>query len=198
MTTTTNPETIPKDFTTHLLSSNRILALLGAGLSASSGLPTFRGAGGIWRANDATSLATPEAFHANPSLVWQFYSYRRHQALKAQPNAAHYALAELARKKPNDEFLTISQNVDGLSQRAGHKRGQGGLELLHGSLFETRCTGFECDFVDEEDLRDPIVEALRLEDGGEDISSAEVPLKEVGVNELPHCPKCHEELLRPG
>lgn len=120
-------------------------------------------------------------------------------ALKAQPNAAHYALAALAQKKAQGEFLTISQNVDGLSQRAGHRRGEeGGLELLHGSLFEVRCTGFECDFVDAGDFRDPICEALRLEDDEGDISNAEVPLKEVPVEELPHCPKCKEHWLRPG
>jgi NAD-dependent deacetylase sirtuin 5 len=98
-------------FTTHLQSSKRILALVGAGLSASSGLPTFRGAGGLWRTHDATSLATPDAFDADPALVWQFYSYRRHMALKAQPNRAHFALAELARRNP--AFMTLSQNVDG-------------------------------------------------------------------------------------
>ena len=92
--------------------STRILALLGAGLSASSGLPTFRGAGGLWRTHDAVQLATPEAFQADPGLVWQFYSYRRHMALKAKPNPAHYALAELARKR--EGFLTLSQNVDGM------------------------------------------------------------------------------------
>jgi NAD-dependent SIR2 family protein deacetylase len=100
-----------KDFQRHLESSDRILALLGAGLSASSGLPTFRGAGGMWKNHQATSLATPEAFEDDPGLVWQFYSYRRHMALNAKPNPAHYALAELARKKPN--FITLSQNVDG-------------------------------------------------------------------------------------
>jgi NAD-dependent SIR2 family protein deacetylase len=65
----------------------------------------------MWRTHDATSLATPQAFERNPGLVWQFYSYRRHMALKAKPNPAHYALAELARKKEN--FITLSQNVDG-------------------------------------------------------------------------------------
>lgn len=98
-------------FSAHLKSSNRILALCGAGLSASSGLPTFRGAGGFWRKHDATKLATPEAFESSPSLVWQFYSYRRHMALNVKPNAAHYALAELAREK--EGFLTLTQNVDG-------------------------------------------------------------------------------------
>jgi hypothetical protein len=100
-----------ESFQEHLNKSTRILALLGAGLSASSGLPTFRGAGGMWRTHDATALATPEAFERDPGLVWQFYSYRRHMALKAKPNPAHYALAELARKRK--DFITLSQNVDG-------------------------------------------------------------------------------------
>ena len=119
-----------ESFVEHLHKSYRILALCGAGLSASSGLPTFRGAGGIWRNHDgkvrnvgmifhvqrliscsATSLATPEAFEDDPALVWQFYSYRRHMALNAQPNPAHFALAKLARKR--SEFITITQNVDG-------------------------------------------------------------------------------------
>jgi NAD-dependent deacetylase sirtuin 5 len=110
------PASIPRadieSFQANLVKSKKVLALLGAGLSASSGLPTFRGAGGIWRTHTATVLATPEAFEENPGLVWQFYSYRRHMALKAQPNPAHYALAELAKKK-GDDFQTLSQNVDG-------------------------------------------------------------------------------------
>ena len=104
----------PKDlesFQNHLRYSDRVLALCGAGLSAASGLPTFRGAGGLWRSYDAVSLATPEAFAEDPGLVWQFYSYRRHMALQAQPNPAHYALAQLARRKKG--FLTLTQNVDG-------------------------------------------------------------------------------------
>ena len=104
----------PKDlesFQNHLRYSDRVLALCGAGLSAASGLPTFRGAGGLWRSYDAVSLATPEAFDDDPGLVWQFYSYRRHMALQAEPNPAHYALAQLARRKKG--FLTLSQNVDG-------------------------------------------------------------------------------------
>lgn len=102
--------------------SNRVLALLGAGLSASSGLPTFRGAGGLWRNHDAVALATPEAFSSDPALVWQFYSFRRHMALQAQPNKAHYALAEYAMKNRN--FITLSQNVDGEARdRASPTRG---------------------------------------------------------------------------
>lgn len=106
------PQKDLESFQAHLNQSTRILALLGAGLSASSGLPTFRGAGGLWRTHDAVQLATPEAFGRDPGLVWQFYSYRRHKALQAKPNPAHYALAELARKK--EGFMTLSQNVDGI------------------------------------------------------------------------------------
>jgi NAD-dependent SIR2 family protein deacetylase len=93
------PSTDIQSFTEYLKGCRRILALLGAGISAASGLPTFRGVGGLWRQYD------------HPGLVWQFYSYRRHMALQAQPNKAHYALAELARK--NKDFITLSQNVDG-------------------------------------------------------------------------------------
>ncbi|KAL5000144.1 DHS-like NAD/FAD-binding domain-containing protein [Aspergillus recurvatus] len=147
-----------KSFQEYLKGSKRIMALLGAGLSASSGLPTFRGAGGLWRSYDATELATPEAFEANPDLVWQFYSYRRHMALKAEPNKAHYALAELAKR--NREFITLSQNVDGLSQRADHPPEQ--LHLLHGNLFTVKCTSFYCKYTRENDFTDPIVPALAL------------------------------------
>lgn len=107
-----------ESFKRHLRYSDRILALCGAGLSAASGLPTFRGAGGLWRSYDATFLATPEAFSRNPGLVWQFYSYRRHMALQVEPNPAHYALAELARRKRG--FLTLSQNVDGMYSPREH------------------------------------------------------------------------------
>jgi len=96
-----------------LTSSKRIMALCGAGLSAASGLGTFRGAGGMWRNHRATSLATPEAFENDPGLVWLFYSYRRHKALQAKPNAGHYALTELSKKLP--DFITLTQNVDGMN-----------------------------------------------------------------------------------
>ena len=112
MSSSTIPSADLESFSNHLKRSNNILALLGAGLSASSGLPTFRGAAGLWRSQDAASLGRPVAFAEDPALVWQFYSYRRHMALQAQPNPAHYALAELARR--NKKFITLSQNVDGM------------------------------------------------------------------------------------
>jgi NAD-dependent deacetylase sirtuin 5 len=94
-----------------LKSSKRVLALCGAGLSAASGLDTFRGAGGMWRNHDAKTLATPQAFRRDPGLVWLFYSYRRYKALQAAPNPGHYALTELSKKMPG--FITLTQNVDG-------------------------------------------------------------------------------------
>ncbi|KAJ5702238.1 SIR2 family histone deacetylase [Penicillium malachiteum] len=206
-----------QSFTEHLKSCRRIVALLGAGISASSGLPTFRGAGGLWRSFDATSLATPGAFKSNPGLVWQFYSYRRHMALQADPNRAHYALAELSRRNP--DCITLSQNVDGaeyrLSQRAQHPAGQ--LHLLHGTLFDVKCTSFHCDYTRKDDYTDPIVPALDIpkkrmnfpssaEKDGEsdtdagtdlDISDAQVPIPDLTPADLPQCPKCNG-LLRPG
>ncbi|KAI9806550.1 MAG: hypothetical protein M1833_003737 [Piccolia ochrophora] len=199
-------------FVAHLKSSTRILALLGAGLSASSGLPTFRGAGGLWRTYDCMQLATPEAFHADPALVWRFYSYRRHKALQAKPNKAHLALAELARRK--DGFMTLSQNVDGLSQRANHPPSQ--LSLLHGSLFNVKCTSFYCDYVEQNNFVDPIVPSLAIpklssgedvstktpardeKDASEvDLSNEETSMPDIHIRDLPHCPKCKTGLLRP-
>ncbi|KAF1813418.1 NAD-dependent deacetylase-like protein sirtuin-5 [Eremomyces bilateralis CBS 781.70] len=195
-----------ESFAQHLAQSKRVLALLGAGLSASSGLPTFRGAGGLWRTHEATQLATPEAFEADPGLVWQFYSYRRHMSLGARPNRAHYALAEYAKRNP--EFITLSQNVDGLSQRAGHPSES--LHLLHGNLFTVKCTSFYCGYT-ADDTTDPIVPALAIPTSGDDptttsalhardldIADAAIALPEVPLQALPHCPKCKDGMLRPG
>ncbi|KAK9369306.1 DHS-like NAD/FAD-binding domain-containing protein [Lipomyces kononenkoae] len=175
-------------FHAYLRSSKRILALVGAGLSASSGLPTFRGAGGLWRNHDAMELATPEAFSNDPSLVWQFYSARREAALRAIPNKAHYALAELARRVP--EFLTLTQNVDGLSTRANHPPNQ--LLHLHGSLFSLKCTSFYCDFQEENNFTHPLTPELAV------ASETSVPYAHILQSGLPHCPKCRTGLLRPG
>jgi NAD+-dependent protein deacetylase sirtuin 5 len=166
MAAKSKPQVVPsKDlasFTEHLQGSTRIMALLGAGLSAASGLPTFRGAGGMWRTYDSVSLASPKAFCIDPGLVWQFYSYRRHMALNAKPNRAHLALAELANRRPG--FLTLSQNVDGLSPRAGHPAKQ--LKLLHGSLYDIKC--FDCDYIRKDDFSDPVAPVLAMpEDASE-------------------------------
>lgn len=196
----TGPDAVV-DFQNYLQKSTRVMCLLGAGLSAASGLPTFRGAGGLWRSHDAVSLATPEAFALDPALVWRFYCYRRKMALSVQPNAAHFALAELARRMPG--FIALSQNVDHLSPRAGHPREN--LHLLHGTLFEVKCNDYRCGYV-AENFDEPISPALYIPDGQDptsteararDISDAAVPLPDIALEDLPHCPKCRKHLLRP-
>jgi NAD-dependent deacetylase len=107
----------------------------GAGISAESGLATFRGDGGLWEGHRVEDVATPEGFAADPGLVWRFYSARRRAALAARPNPAHRALAHLERRL-GDRFLLVTQNVDGLHLRAGSER----LIEIHGSLFRTRCS----------------------------------------------------------
>ncbi|KAK3401597.1 DHS-like NAD/FAD-binding domain-containing protein [Sordaria brevicollis] len=190
-----------------LASANRILAICGAGLSAASGLPTFRGAGGLWRNYEATDLATPEAFAEDPGLVWLFYAYRRHMALQVQPNAGHYALAELAKKNPN--VLCLTQNVDNLSPRAGHPPSQ--LRTLHGSLFTLKCSSPRCDYVDPNNTADPLCPALAPASVNPPDPSqpAKIPLLDpshplpaIPPSSLPQCPRCQESgkssLLRPG
>ncbi|KAL1870147.1 hypothetical protein Daus18300_005211 [Diaporthe australafricana] len=191
-----------EDFQALIKSSNRILALCGAGLSAASGLPTFRGAGGLWRNHEPTSLATPEAFEEDPALVWLFYAWRRHMCLKAQPNEGHYALAELAKKKEN--FICLTQNVDGLSNRAGHPTDR--LHLLHGSILDLKCFD-SCQYVEKDNLSDPLCPALEAassvntapdQAGKLPLLDPSVPVPDINVKDLPHCPSCKKALLRPG
>jgi NAD-dependent deacetylase len=118
---------------------DRLFVLTGAGVSAESGLPTFRGAGGIWRGYPATQVATPEAFHADPLLVWQFYSMRRRKHREVRPNPAHFALAELERWL-GDRFFLCTQNVDSLHEEAGSQR----VLHMHGRLMMTRCSRAAC------------------------------------------------------
>src|SRR3954469_4533715 len=99
--------------------AGHVAVLTGAGVSAESGIPTFRGLGGLWRGRDPMSLATPEAFAADPELVWEFYNWRRAIVRRAEPNPAHLALAELERRV--GRLTLITQNVDRLHQRAGSR-----------------------------------------------------------------------------
>ena len=116
-----------------LKSAKSLFVLTGAGVSAESGIPTFRGPQGLWKNYSATELATPQAFKKNPALVWEWYQWRQDLISNAKPNPAHYALAELERIIPH--FLLLTQNVDGLHQRAGSKN----ILELHGNIFRTRC-----------------------------------------------------------
>ena len=115
----------------------RLLVLTGAGVSAESGVPTFRDANGLWENHAIEEVATPEGFEANPELVWRFYSERRRKAKTVAPNPGHTALAE-AEERMGERFLLVTQNIDGLHQRAGSRR----VLEIHGSLFRTRC--FDC------------------------------------------------------
>ncbi len=119
-----------------------IAVLTGAGISAESGIPTFRGAGGLWRKYRSENLATPEAFARDPQLIWQWYDWRRSVIATAEPNAGHRALAELERRSPR--FTLVTQNVDGLHDRAGSRR----LLKIHGDIWTLRCTGCKREWTD--------------------------------------------------
>jgi NAD-dependent deacetylase len=109
-----------------------ITVLTGAGVSAASGIPTFRGADGLWKKVRAETLATPEAFEQDPRLVWEWYDWRRGMIRDARPNPAHEVLARWTRER---RATVITQNVDGLHERAGAER----LIRLHGSIWHVRC-----------------------------------------------------------
>jgi NAD-dependent deacetylase len=152
------------------LKDSRIFVITGAGISAESGIPTFRGAGGLWRNFDPAKLATEQAFRRDPELVWTWYRERRRNILDAQPNAAHVAVVELAARAR--EFLLLTQNVDDLHARAqwnGRSLAPEQLVQIHGDIFITRCS--RCDHRERD---------LSHETG------------EVGK-----CPRCGQ-LLRPG
>ena len=125
-------------------SKGRLFVLTGAGISAESGLATFRGSGGLWNGYRVEEVATPEAWHADPELVWKFYSQRRQDALAAQPNPGHLALAAWEQQL-RGRFYLCTQNVDDLHERAGCVR----VHHMHGTLFQSRCTGCERVFPDQ-------------------------------------------------
>ena len=128
---------IPDPLLDALHRARHVVVFSGAGVSAESGIPTFRDSlTGLWERFDAASLATPEAFRADPALVWGWYEWRRMKVLQAQPNPAHMAIAELARHVPR--LTLVTQNVDDLHERAGSTD----VNHLHGSLHQPRC--FNC------------------------------------------------------
>jgi len=203
-----------------LRSSKHLIAVAGAGLSAASGIPTFRGAGGLWRKFDATSLATPEAFYKSPNRVWQFYHYRREVVKKATINKAHEALAAFSlqetrnRLMPDNKgssFTLITQNIDGLSLQAlerqmmgrdnvpawsqfnGEHSSQPPLYEMHGRLFEVICTDKKCGHV-ALNTESPVCPAL----AGTEVDGAGTQIEKViPLEELPRCGKCGS-LARPG
>jgi NAD-dependent deacetylase len=149
--------------------NSRVFVITGAGVSAESGIPTFRGKDGYWRNLDPTKLATPEAFAHDPNLVWDWYRERRQRIRKAQPNPAHQAITELAERV--DEFLLVTQNVDDLHRRAGLPSEK--MVQIHGDIFITHCS--RCDFERHEHEHE----------------------HEHEHDSLPKCPQCGA-LMRPG
>jgi len=123
----------PRGTTEKLRGAKQVAVLTGAGVSAESGVPTFRGADGLWRRRRAEDLATPKAFARDPRLVWEWYDWRRQLIAGCEPNPAHHAIAALETGVP--EFLLITQNVDGLHRKAGNCK----LVELHGNLWRLRC-----------------------------------------------------------
>lgn len=111
-----------------------IAVLTGAGISAESGVPTFRGKGGMWQQYRAEELATPHAFRRDPGLVWEWYDWRRQLIGRCQPNAAHRTLVEMEVRF--DDFVLVTQNVDGLHRLAGSRN----VVELHGDIWRMRCT----------------------------------------------------------
>jgi NAD-dependent deacetylase len=113
--------------------TKKVVVLSGAGISAESGVPTFRGGDGLWKQYRAEELATPNAFQANPKLVWEWYDWRRGIIGRAEPNPGHRAIAEMEGIFPH--FSLITQNVDGLHRRAGSTK----VIEIHGNLWDLRC-----------------------------------------------------------
>ena len=132
-----------------LQSASSVVVLTGAGISAESGVPTFRGPGGMWKQNRPEALATPEAFERDPLLVWQWYDFRRTTLGSAQPNPGHRALAELEQRAKR--FTLVTQNVDGLHELAGSRN----VIHLHGDIWTVRCT--ECG-LERRDVQVPLPE----------------------------------------
>ena len=160
----------------------RVFLITGAGVSAESGIPTFRGKDGYWRNLDPTKLATPEAFARDSKLVWDWYRERRQHIRGAQPNAAHLAIARLAQHV--DEFLLVTQNVDDLHARAGLPKEK--IVQIHGDIFVTRCS--RCDFKRHEHSPSPRASEAGLRRTSE---------QEQQEFDVPKCPEC-DALMRPG
>jgi NAD-dependent deacetylase len=138
---------IPPALVQLLARAERLVVLTGAGISAESGIPTFRGPEGLWRTFRPEELATPQAFARDPQLVWEWYDWRRGKIAPARPNPGHETLVSLEARVP--DFLLLTQNVDGLHRLAGSRR----LVEIHGSIWEVRCLA--CGAV-REDRRVPL------------------------------------------
>jgi NAD-dependent deacetylase len=137
----------PEELISLLAGANHVAVLTGAGISAESGVPTFREAQtGLWERYNPEELATPRAFKGNPKLVWEWYAWRRKLITEVAPNPAHYALVDIARHVPR--FTLITQNIDSLHHRAGSED----VIELHGNISRTKCLDCEMKLFDEQEL----------------------------------------------
>jgi NAD-dependent deacetylase len=125
---------VPDEILKRLRKARRTSVLTGAGVSAESGIPTFRGAGGIWEKYDFRKLATPEGFREDPRLAWEWYQLRQREMKKAKPNPAHHTIALM--EAHFDEFAVLTQNIDGMHKRGGSRN----VIELHGNIWRMRCT----------------------------------------------------------
>ena len=167
-----------------LRAARRVVILTGAGVSAESGVPTFRDKQtGLWESFDAAELATPHAFRRDPSLVWGWYEWRRATVLGAQPNAAHRAIAAMGKLVP--QFTLITQNVDDLHERAGSP----GVLHLHGELSRPYCEACHHSYVHSEGIPDLPQGGARIEPPQCDACGAMIRPGVVWFGEsLPHLP----------
>jgi NAD-dependent deacetylase len=145
----------------NIAASDRVFILTGAGVSAESGIPTFRDAGGLWRNYRFVEVASPQAWRRDSQLVWEFYSMRRRVALDAKANSGHLALARLDRRL-RDRLFLCTQNVDNLHERAGSTR----AVHMHGELFKSRCDTCQRPPFDDVNTYEPPAEVPRCECGG--------------------------------
>ncbi|XP_014705025.1 NAD-dependent protein deacylase sirtuin-5, mitochondrial [Equus asinus] len=187
--TMARPSSNMADFRKFFAKAKHIVVISGAGISAESGVPTFRGAGGYWRKWKAQDLATPQAFARNPSQVWEFYHYRREVVQTKEPNPGHLAIAQCEARlhKQGRRVVVITQNIDELHRKAGTKN----LLEIHGSLFKTRCTS--CGVV-AENYKSPICPAL----SGKGSPDPETQSARIPAENLPRCEEAGcGGLLRP-
>ncbi|MGQ9587157.1 MAG: SIR2 family NAD-dependent protein deacylase [Thermoplasmata archaeon] len=124
---------VPNSILERVRAARRACVLTGAGVSAESGIPTFRGADGIWEKYDFRKLATSEGFRNDPRLVWEWYQLRQMEMMRAQPNPAHKAIADM--EDHFESFTVLTQNIDGMHRRAGSKS----IVELHGNIWRMRC-----------------------------------------------------------
>lgn len=144
-----------------LSAADSVFVLTGAGVSAESGIPTFRGVDGLWRNYRIEEVASPRAWHRDPQLVWDFYSMRRRVAAEAQPNPAHLALAKLE-SALGDRLFVCTQNVDNLHEQAGSRN----VVHMHGELFKSRCDTCSRPPFADSNTYEPPAELLRCDCGG--------------------------------